>query len=180
MSGRVIDEVGGREIEGTRSPSLHHLAENLPYVHRVGVSPKQKLLKEFTSTLKETFFHDEPLRPFKDQPKLRKLVLGLQALFPILEWGRDYNLSKFKGDLIAGLTIASLAIPQVKKFFTKFVSLLPYHFPMIQTQPLDNFLQFINFVKQDIGYAKLANLDPQYGLCKFLHVSYEKLILPLS
>ncbi|KAH7834389.1 hypothetical protein Vadar_015490 [Vaccinium darrowii] len=128
MSGRVIDEVGGREIEGTRSPSLHHLAENLPYVHRVGVSPKQKLLKEFTSTLKETFFHDEPLRPFKDQPKLRKLVLGLQALFPILEWGRDYNLSKFKGDLIAGLTIASLAIPQ------------------------------------DIGYAKLANLDPQYGL----------------
>lgn len=128
MSGRVIDEVGGREIEGTRSPSSHHLAENFPYVHRVGVPPKQKLLKEFTSTLKETFFHDEPLRPFKDQPKLRKLVLGLQALFPILEWGRDYNLSKFKGDLIAGLTIASLAIPQ------------------------------------DIGYAKLANLDPQYGL----------------
>ena len=22
--------------------------------------------------------------------------------------------------------------------------------------------------KQDIGYAKLANLDPQYGLCKTL------------
>ncbi|KAG5525989.1 hypothetical protein RHGRI_032321 [Rhododendron griersonianum] len=64
----------------------------------------------------------------KDQPKSQKLVLVLQALFPILEWGRDYNLSKFKGDLIAGLTIASLAIPQ------------------------------------DIGYAKLANLDPQYSL----------------
>ncbi|KAF7127537.1 hypothetical protein RHSIM_Rhsim11G0135700 [Rhododendron simsii] len=125
MSGRVTDEVG---IDVTRSPSSHHHVENLPYVHKVGVPPKQKLLKEVTSTLKETFFHDEPLRPFKDQPKSRKLVLGLQALFPILEWGRDYNLSKFKGDLVAGLTIASLAIPQ------------------------------------DIGYAKLANLDPQYAL----------------
>ncbi|KAF7126737.1 hypothetical protein RHSIM_Rhsim11G0135500 [Rhododendron simsii] len=125
MSGRVTDEV---EIDVTRSPSSHHHVENLPYVHKVGVPPKQSLLKEFTSTLKETFFHDEPLRPFKDQPKSRKLVLGLQALFPILEWGRDYNLSKFRGDLIAGLTIASLAIPQ------------------------------------DIGYAKLANLDPQYAL----------------
>lgn len=41
---------------------------------------------------------------------------------------RSYNLSKLRGDIIAGLTIASLCIPQ------------------------------------DIGYAKLANLDPQYGL----------------
>ncbi|XP_058191903.1 sulfate transporter 1.3-like [Rhododendron vialii] len=125
MSGRVTDEV---EIDDTRSPSSRHHVENLPYVHKVGLPPKQKLLKEFTSTLKEIFFHDEPLRHFKDQPKSRKLILGLQALFPILEWGRDYNLSKFKGDLISGLTIASLAIPQ------------------------------------DIGYSKLANLDPQYGL----------------
>ncbi|KAF7126972.1 hypothetical protein RHSIM_Rhsim11G0051600 [Rhododendron simsii] len=94
----------------------------------LGVPPRQKILKEFTSTLKETFFHNEPLRRFKDQPKSQKLVLGLQALFPILAWGRDYNISKFKGDLMAGLTIASLAIPQ------------------------------------DIGYAKLANLDPAFGL----------------
>ncbi|KAL0432741.1 UNVERIFIED_CONTAM: Sulfate transporter 1.3 [Sesamum latifolium] len=42
--------------------------------------------------------------------------------------GRRYNFNKFKGDLIAGLTIASLCIPQ------------------------------------DIGYSKLANLSPQYGL----------------
>ncbi|KAI8532257.1 hypothetical protein RHMOL_Rhmol11G0199200 [Rhododendron molle] len=125
MSGRVTNDI---ETDVTRSPSSRHHLENLPYVHKVGLPPKQKLLKEFKSTLKETFFHDEPLRPFKDQPKSRKLVLGLQALFPILDWGRDYNLSKFKGDLVAGLTIASLAIPQ------------------------------------DIGYAKLANLDPQFGL----------------
>lgn len=54
--------------------------------------------------------------------------MGLEFLFPIFGWGRDYSLNKFKGDLIAGLTIASLCIPQ------------------------------------DIGYSKLANLDPQYGL----------------
>ncbi|CAA6664443.1 unnamed protein product [Spirodela intermedia] len=53
-----------------------------------------------------------PLRPFKDQPKRKKIILGLQAFFPILDWGRRYDLTKFKGDLVAGLTIASLCIPQ--------------------------------------------------------------------
>ncbi|KAG8369238.1 hypothetical protein BUALT_Bualt15G0130800 [Buddleja alternifolia] len=109
----------------TRSFSSSH-NRDLPY--KVGVPPKQKLWKEFLSALKETFFSDDPLRPFKDQSRSRKFVLGMQAVFPIFEWGRTYNLAKFKGDLIAGLTIASLCIPQ------------------------------------DIGYAKLANLAPQYGL----------------
>lgn len=98
------------------------------YIHRVSVPPKQKLFKEFTMTVKETFFADDPLRPFKDQSKSRKVVLGVQAIFPILEWSRNYSFKKFRGDIIAGLTIASLCIPQ------------------------------------DIGYAKLANLSPQYGL----------------
>ncbi|BBG95725.1 sulfate transporter 1 [Prunus dulcis] len=106
--------------------------EGTPYIHKVGLPPKQKLFKEFTNTIKETFFSDDPLRPFKHQPKSRKFILGVQAIFPIFEWGRGYNLLKFRGDLIAGLTIASLCIPQ------------------------------------DIGYSKLANLAPQYGLCKYL------------
>lgn len=96
--------------------------------HKVGMPSKQNLFKEFTSTVKETFFADEPLRHFKHQSSSRKFVLGLQAVFPILEWGKGYNFKKFRGDIIAGLTIASLCIPQ------------------------------------DIGYSKLANLDPQYGL----------------
>ncbi|KAJ7959053.1 Sulfate transporter 1.1 [Quillaja saponaria] len=98
------------------------------YVHKVGIPPKQNLFKEFKATMKETFFADDPLRSFKDQSGSRKFILGIQAVFPILEWGRSYNLAKFRGDLIAGLTIASLCIPQ------------------------------------DIGYSKLANLAPQYGL----------------
>ncbi|XAR49438.1 hypothetical protein NMG60_11032649 [Bertholletia excelsa] len=127
MSSGGTNELGA-EMECGGKPETDHHLKNLPYVHKVGVPPRQKLLNEFVTTMKETFFHDDPLRPFKDQSISRKLVLGLQAIFPILEWGREYNFSKFKGDLIAGLTIASLCIPQ------------------------------------DIGYAKLANLHPQYGL----------------
>ncbi|MED6204075.1 Sulfate transporter 1.3 [Stylosanthes scabra] len=98
------------------------------YVHKVGIPPRQNLFQEFKATIKETFFADDPLRSFKDQPKSRKFILGVEALFPILNWGRNYNLKKFRGDLISGLTIASLCIPQ------------------------------------DIGYANLAKLQPQYGL----------------
>ncbi|KAH9614660.1 hypothetical protein KSS87_023786 [Heliosperma pusillum] len=106
----------------------HDPVMSLDIHHKVSVPSKQNLFKEFTNGIKETLFSDDPLRHFKDQSKSRKFVLGLQAVFPILEWGRGYNFNKFKGDLIAGLTIASLCIPQ------------------------------------DIGYSKLANLDPQYGL----------------
>ncbi|KAL3814431.1 hypothetical protein ACJIZ3_015699 [Penstemon smallii] len=120
-SNRVEDEGG----IGSAVSSRRH-ADNEPY--KVGVPPKQNLFKEFKFTFKETFFHDDPLRPFKDQPKSRKLLLGIEAIFPIVDWGRRYKLSMFKGDLIAGLTIASLCIPQ------------------------------------DIGYAKLANLEPNFGL----------------
>ncbi|CAM8984445.1 unnamed protein product [Rhodiola kirilowii] len=122
MSQSPENQPDTKEID--QSSQLYSHTE--PY--KVGLAPKQNLLKEFTSTLKETFFADEPLRHFKDQPMSRKLILAAQAAFPILEWGRDYNLIKFRGDLIAGLTIASLCIPQ------------------------------------DIGYAKLAYLQPQYGL----------------
>ncbi|PKI73873.1 hypothetical protein CRG98_005743 [Punica granatum] len=122
------EEKDSKQAEIKSQASSQYSAQNEWQVHKVGVPPRQHLFKEFASTVKETFFADDPLRPFRDQPGSRKFVLGVQAIFPIFEWGRSYSLSKFKGDLIAGLTIASLCIPQ------------------------------------DIGYAKLANLDPQYGL----------------
>ncbi|KAJ8435961.1 hypothetical protein Cgig2_017499 [Carnegiea gigantea] len=110
------------------SAALSHRNESLPQLHSVGQPKKESILKEVGHTIKETFFPDDPLRSFKDQPASKRFLLGLQALFPIFDWGRQYNLSKFKSDLIAGMTIASLCIPQ------------------------------------DIAYAKLANLPPQYGL----------------
>ncbi|KAG7659966.1 STAS domain [Arabidopsis suecica] len=36
----------------------------------------------------------------------------LKSAFPILSWGRQYKLNLFKKDLMAGLTLASLCIPQ--------------------------------------------------------------------
>ncbi|KAL6511664.1 Sulfate transporter 1.3 [Orobanche gracilis] len=123
---KAYSAMGTNDLDTTRLSLSHHRTSPSPY--KVGIPPKQKLWKEFSSTLKETFFSDDPLRSFKDQSKSRKLILGIRAVFPILDWARGYDLAKFRGDLIAGLTIASLCIPQ------------------------------------DIGYSKLANLDPQYGL----------------
>lgn len=128
MAHNADKELETKEMDTRGLPSSQCQVQNSTYIHKVGVPPKQKFFNEFTSAVKETFFADDPLRHFKDQTKSRKIILGMQAIFPILEWAQSYNLSKFRGDLIAGLTIASLCIPQ------------------------------------DIGYSKLANLQPQYGL----------------
>lgn len=99
--------------------------ENKPASHEakhgyiVGAAPKKNLIEEFACRFRETFFHDDPLYHYKDQPKRKQFWLGLQSLFPILEWGRQYKLKTFKGDLIAGLTIASLCIPQVYQEYLK-------------------------------------------------------------
>ncbi|KAJ0960540.1 hypothetical protein J5N97_001630 [Dioscorea zingiberensis] len=52
------------------------------------------------------------IHKFKDQSPFKKLILALQYLFPIFLWGPDYTLKLFKSDVVSGLTIASLAIPQ--------------------------------------------------------------------
>ncbi|CAL8073872.1 unnamed protein product [Prunus armeniaca] len=80
--------------------------------HRVEIPPAKPFLKALKSSLKETFFPDDPFRQFKNQPTSRKLVLGLQHFVPILEWAPRYTFDFFKSDLIAGITIASLAVPQ--------------------------------------------------------------------
>ncbi|GLU13147.1 hypothetical protein SLE2022_297930 [Rubroshorea leprosula] len=42
-----------------------------------------------------------------------KLVLSfVKGMFPILHWSQSYKEMKFKKDLMAGLTLASLCIPQ--------------------------------------------------------------------
>ncbi|KAL8537577.1 hypothetical protein ACS0TY_012629 [Phlomoides rotata] len=68
----------------------------------------QKLLHR----LAEIFFHDDPLHRFKDQTPFRKFIIGLQYFFPIFQWAPNYSFKLLKSDVIAGLTIASLAIPQ--------------------------------------------------------------------
>nr|KAJ0188450.1 hypothetical protein LSAT_V11C900458160 [Lactuca sativa] len=80
--------------------------------HTVSIPPPQPFIKSLKNTVKETLFPDDPLRQFKNQPPSRKFILGIQYIFPIFYWGSRYNLSFFKSDIIAGITIASLSIPQ--------------------------------------------------------------------
>ncbi|XP_076939036.1 sulfate transporter 3.1-like [Bidens hawaiensis] len=80
--------------------------------HKVAIPPPQPFVKSLKNTVKETFFPDDPLRQFKGQKPSRKVILAFQYFFPIFEWLSSYNLSFFKSDIIAGITIASLAIPQ--------------------------------------------------------------------
>ncbi|KAL3727167.1 hypothetical protein ACJRO7_031988 [Eucalyptus globulus] len=88
--------------------------ENMDYEcpHKVAIPPPKPFLQSLMATLKETFFPDDPFRQFRGQPGSRKLVLGLQYFVPILEWAPRYTFDSFKSDLIAGITIASLAVPQ--------------------------------------------------------------------
>ncbi|XP_027363370.1 sulfate transporter 3.1-like [Abrus precatorius] len=87
-------------------------AMNVESVHHVAVPPPQPFFKSLKYSLKETFFPDDPLRRFKNQPASKRFVLGLQYFFPIFEWAPNYTSQFLKSDLIAGITIASLAIPQ--------------------------------------------------------------------
>ncbi|KAM6541288.1 hypothetical protein CsatB_005735 [Cannabis sativa] len=88
-----------------------HKVESAAY-HRVAIPPPQPFVKTFKYSLMETFFPDDPFRQFKNQSPLRGVWLGLQYFLPILEWAPRYTLNFFKADLISGITIASLAIPQ--------------------------------------------------------------------
>ncbi|CAL9761941.1 unnamed protein product [Musa acuminata subsp. burmannicoides] len=108
-------------------------------VHRVAEPPPQSTVDKMKVRMKETFFPDDPFRRFKGQPLKRKWVLAAQYLFPVLDWAPSYSFSLFKSDLVAGLTIASLAIPQATIYL---------------------FLLFCC----GISYAKLASLPPVVGL----------------
>ncbi|PKA46797.1 putative sulfate transporter 3.4 [Apostasia shenzhenica] len=81
-------------------------------IHSVSLPETKKTLSALKQGLGEFFFPDDPFHQFKNQPFFRKLVIGLQFLFPIFQWMSDYNLKLLKSDIVSGLTIASLAIPQ--------------------------------------------------------------------
>ncbi|KAJ7011746.1 hypothetical protein NC653_001987 [Populus alba x Populus x berolinensis] len=81
-------------------------------IHTVCLSPKKTTLQKLKQRLSEIFFPDDPLYRFKNQTWRKKLLLGLQFLFPIFQWAPEYRLKLLRSDIISGLTIASLAIPQ--------------------------------------------------------------------
>ncbi|XP_060173234.1 sulfate transporter 1.2-like isoform X2 [Lycium barbarum] len=78
MSHSNVNAEERKEMDIRSFSSSQH--NQTPYIHKVGVPPKQDIFKEFKTTVKETFFADDPLRCFKDQPRSRKIVLGLQDI----------------------------------------------------------------------------------------------------
>lgn len=86
-------------------------------IHKVGVPQEKTTLQSLKNRLGEIFFADDPLHQFKNQSFWRKVILGLQFLFPVFKWGSEYNLRLLRSDVIFGLTIASLAIPQISFSF---------------------------------------------------------------
>ncbi|CAN6179410.1 unnamed protein product [Urochloa humidicola] len=101
------------------APASHHHHHHAPMaamsvveLHKVSLPERRSTGKALRQRLAEVFFPDDPLHQFKNQSSARRLVLALQYFFPIFQWGSAYNPRLLRSDLVAGLTIASLAIPQ--------------------------------------------------------------------
>ncbi|KAL2014950.1 hypothetical protein VTK56DRAFT_6731 [Thermocarpiscus australiensis] len=102
------------------------LQDNDPY--REGDSPGASMLSDQTG---HTFVEDEPkvIDFFYDHiPSGHQVFDYLRSLFPFLSWIGHYNLQWLIGDLVAGITIGAVVVPQ------------------------------------GMAYAKLANLEVQFGL----------------
>lgn len=74
-------------------------------------NPPSLWLELVDSIKKSLVSHRTKFQSLKKQPFSGAFSL-LEAVFPILVWGRNYTATKFKNDLLAGLTLASLCIPQ--------------------------------------------------------------------
>ncbi|KAG6772093.1 hypothetical protein POTOM_023489 [Populus tomentosa] len=79
---------------------------------QVNFNSPRKFGTTLKSKCKETFFPDDPFRQFKNEKPLGKAKKTLQYFVPIFEWLPQYNLKMFRFDLLAGITITTLAIPQ--------------------------------------------------------------------
>lgn len=81
-------------------------------IHKVNFATPRSFGATLKSHCKETFFPDDPFRQFKNEKSFAKLRKIVQYFIPIFQWLPIYNLHSFKFDLLAGITITSLAIPQ--------------------------------------------------------------------
>lgn len=96
----------------------HYQAERAEWV--LGSPDPPGLWHDLLVSIRETLLPNNKNDGMKRSPLTHKQALCrgaaslFQGLFPILSWGKSYRVSKFKSDLMAGLTLASLCIPQVK------------------------------------------------------------------
>lgn len=89
-----------------------------PVVHKVPLPVRSSFGSDARSVVRETFFHTFVAGSdggwFKaGRSRPRQAFAALQCVFPILDWLSSYAPRIFFQDLLAGLTTASLAVPQV-------------------------------------------------------------------
>ncbi|URE06915.1 STAS domain, partial [Musa troglodytarum] len=80
--------------------------------NKVNFSSGRTFLSSFRNGLKETLLPDDPFRYLKGKSACSVAWGYLKYFVPILEWAPRYTFAKFRFDLLAGITIASVAIPQ--------------------------------------------------------------------
>ena len=101
-------------MTGIESKNYSSMTEGKRLVHQVVVPPKDSFAIETGRVVRETFFHDVgPLDWFKGVSRRQQCLLALKYAFPIVDWLSTYKLNTFLYDLLAGVTTASVAIPQV-------------------------------------------------------------------
>lgn len=112
---------GTNRVEDMTSPNTATARETIVEIHSVCLPPKKTTFQKLKKRFADVFFPDDPLERFRNQTWRNKVILGLQSLFPIFTWGSQYDLKLFRSDVISGLTIASLAIPQVHHLTILFI-----------------------------------------------------------
>ncbi|XP_057536697.1 probable sulfate transporter 3.5 isoform X2 [Amaranthus tricolor] len=86
--------------------------ENFDPTHNVNFAKTRNFGEKIKTDLTETFFPDDPFKGFSEESPKKRLIKGIKYFVPIFEWLPSYNFRLFRYDFLAGVTIASLAIPQ--------------------------------------------------------------------
>ncbi|XP_065850336.1 probable sulfate transporter 3.5 [Euphorbia lathyris] len=81
--------------------------------HRVNFEAPRSFVSTLKSNCKEIFFPDDPFRQLKNESNsFGKTKKAAKYFIPILDWLPNYKFGLFRYDLLAGITITALAIPQ--------------------------------------------------------------------
>lgn len=106
------------------SETISFVAEPIPGPNKNGSTERAQwilnppeppaLWREILNSVRENIFPNGKNSKFpRGKPVSKHAISILEGIFPIFVWGRDYSVTKFKNDFLAGLTLASLCIPQV-------------------------------------------------------------------
>ncbi|CAH2053583.1 unnamed protein product [Thlaspi arvense] len=165
-------------MEDMSSPNNGTAArETVVEIHSVCLPPKRTAFQKLKKRVADVFFPDDPLERFRNQAWGNRVILGLQSLFPIFTWGSQYDLKLFRSDIVAGLTIASLAIPQGISY-AKLANLPPI-IGLCKLGFVIDFLSKATLVGFTAGAAVIVSLQQLKGLLGIVHFTGKMQFIPV-